>query len=376
MKKIYVLFAVVMAVLASGSGVRAQTTTRNLTWNLTGTQTWPTVTGTTQWFNKANWVISGTSIAPATDVTSGDFLTIPNTPGVVINVTANMSIAFTNFVIEVVGASKIDIQSKVDLAMTAPSAAFSLNNATAGNGLTLEKALGSNNTTLTINTIVKALNTSNAALTLTSTTSSHATGSNRQAATTTGYGGFLLGTLPVVLTGFEANLSTGNKVTISWTTSQEENSDHFTVEKSTDGIHWQTVAVVKAAGNSSLPINYSASDATPSTGANMYRIAMVDLNGKTSYTIIRNVRLNALGHISLFPNPAADVMNISLGNVPGADWSLVIYNHVGQMVGKYKFSKNTTTASLPVNKYSTGNYVVEISDGNTKQTSSILISHK
>lgn len=371
MKKVYVLFAVVIAMITT---VSAQTTTRNLTWKLTGTQSWPIVTGTTQWLDKSNWVISGTSTMPATDVTSGDYLTIDN--GGLINVTADMSIAFTNFVIEVVGASKINIKTKIVMQMTAQSSAFSLKNATAGNGLTLEKGSVGNPTVLKLNAITKALNTSNAALAPASTTSSHAVGSNSQAASSTGYGGFLFGTLPVVLTGFEANLSNGNKVNISWTTAQEENSDHFTVEKSTDGIHWQTVAIVKAAGNSSLPVNYSASDATPSTGANMYRIAMVDLNGKTTYTIIRNVRLNALGHISLFPNPAADVMNISLGNVPAADWSLVIFNHVGQMVGKYKFSKNTTTASLPVNKYPTGNYAVEISDGNTKQTSSILISHK
>ena len=375
MKKIYVLFAVVMAVLASGSGVRAQTTTRNLTWNLTGTQTWPVVTGTTQWTNAANWVISGTPIPPATDVTSGDFLTIPNTAGVVINVTANMNILFTNFVIEVQGASKIDIQSKISMQMTA-SSAFSISNATANNGLTLEKALGANSTSLSIGGFTKALNTDNTALTLTSTTSSHATGSSTPVATTTGYGGFLLGTLPVILTHFDANLSNGKKVVLSWSTEQEVNSDHFTVEKSSDGIHWQTVTTVKAAGNSSSPLNYTAADETPSTGANFYRIAMIDLDGKTSYTIIKNVRLNAFGHISLYPNPATDVMNISLADAPRADWSLVIFNHAGQAVGKYKFNKYTTTAALPVGKYSTGNYVVEISDGSTKQTSSILISHK
>ena len=376
MKKIYVLFAVVMAVLASGSGVRAQTTTRNLTWNLTGTQSWPTVGASNQWYNAANWVISGTPIVPATDVTSGDYLTIPNTSGVVINVTADMTIPFSNFVIEVEGVSKIDIQSKVTMQMTATSSAFSLKNATANNGLTLEKALGANNTTLSLGGVVKALNTGNTALTLTSTTSSHATGSSSLAATSTGYGGFLLGTLPVILTKFEANLSDGKKVVLSWSTEQEENADHFTVEKSTDGIHWQSVATVQAAGNSSIALHYTATDATPSTGANFYRIAMVDLNGKTTYTVIKNVRLNALGHISLYPNPATDVMNISLADAPRADWSLVIFNHAGQAVGKYKFNKNTTTAALPVGKYSTGNYVVEISDGSTKQTSSILISHK
>jgi hypothetical protein len=376
MKKIYVLFAVVMAMVATGSGVCAQTTTRNLTWNLTGTQTWPTVGASNPWTNKANWVISGTSIAPATDVTSGDFLTIPNTSGVVINVTADMGIVFTNFVIEVQGAARIDIQSKVNMQMTAASSAFSLSSATANNGLTLEKANGANTTSLTLNGIAKALNQSNSALALTSTTSSHAVGSNSQAAGSTGYGGFLLGTLPVILTHFEANLSSGKKVVLSWTTEQEANSDHFTVEKSSDGIHWQIVTTVKAAGNSSLPLNYTASDETPSTGANFYRIAMIDLNGKTSYTIIKNVRVNAFGHVSLYPNPATDVMNISLADVPRADWSLVIFNHAGQVVGKYKFNKSTTTATLPVGKYSTGNYVIEISDGSTKQTNSILISHK
>ena len=150
MKKIYVLFAVVMAVLASGSGVRAQTTTRNLTWNLTGTQSWPTVGASNQWYNAANWVISGTPIVPATDVTSGDYLTIPNTSGVVINVTADMTIPFSNFVIEVEGVSKIDIQSKVIMEMSAASSAFSLKNATANNGLTLEKGTTGQPTALKI----------------------------------------------------------------------------------------------------------------------------------------------------------------------------------------------------------------------------------
>jgi len=374
MKQVYLLFAALTVIAGC---LNAQTTTRNLTWNLTGTQTWPTVGASTPWTDKSNWVISGTPIAPATDVTSGDFLTIPNTSGVVINVTANMTIGFTNFVIEVQGAGEIDIQRGVTLAMTAPSTAFSLSNATANNGLTLERGNGAGNTvSLVLNGIVKAMNNANGVVALTSTTSSHALGTNSLAATSPGYGGFLFGTLPVVLTKFEANLTDGKKVVLSWSTEQEENADHFTVEKSTDGIHWQAVATVQAAGNSSIALHYTATDATPSTGANFYRIAMVDLNGKTTYTVIKNVRLNALGLISLYPNPATDQLNVSLASAPRGDWSLVIVNHAGQVMAKYKFNKNTTTTAVPVSRYATGNYTVQISDGSVKQTNAIMISHR
>ncbi len=49
MKKIYLLFAALTVIAGC---LNAQTTTRNLTWKLTGTQTWPTVGGTIMWTNK------------------------------------------------------------------------------------------------------------------------------------------------------------------------------------------------------------------------------------------------------------------------------------------------------------------------------------
>jgi Secretion system C-terminal sorting domain len=379
MKKIYACCLGLVMLIAFNNSAFSQTTTRSLTWNLTGTRTWPTVAAGNTWDNKANWKITGTAgTVPATNVTNGDLLIIPNTAGVVINVTADMVITYSNLVIEVDGNGLINLQSGVDLTLQSGSTAFSLYRVTAGNGLTLEKrSPPSNATQLILNGVVKALNTSvNSTLSLTSTDSRRALGGDPTAASATGFGGFLFGALPVVLGNFSANLSTGNKVVISWTTTQEINTDRFDVEKSIDGISWQSIATQKATGFSAAPVSYSATDEAPFKGSNFYRIIVRDIDGKTSISAIRNVRLSALGKVNVYPNPASNTVNVSLSDVPRSEWTITVINNAGQVVLQKKYSKSTTLVNLPVSTYPNGNYTLEITDGAVKQQNKLMISHQ
>ncbi len=191
-----------------------------------------------------------------------------------------------------------------------------------------------------------------------------------------GAGGFTFGALPVVLVNFQANLSSGKKVAISWTTQQEVNSNNFNVQRSADGLNWTNIATIKAAGFSSVPVNYSFSDAAPAKGANLYRVRINDLDGKIGYTEIKNVRINTLGKFSLFPNPARDFVNISLGDLPTADWTLSLVNNAGQLVLQKKFSKSTTVVNLPLDIYAEGTYTLQINDGATKQSGKLFIAHQ
>src|ERR1700712_4899518 len=77
----------------------------------------------------------------------------------------------------------------------------------------------------------------------------------------------IAGSLPVVLVGFSTNLTSNNKIAISWTTQQEVNTDCFNVEKSNDGIAWECIATVKAIGNSAIPVTYNAEDLFPLKGS-------------------------------------------------------------------------------------------------------------
>ena len=234
MKKIYTFFAVSAACLMLAMGSFAQLgTTRSLTW-AAGNQNWPTSATAVDWKNKNNWVISGTGTTPSVDVTNGDKLIIPSTGSPVISVTASMTITFTNFIIEVRGNGLIDIGRGFDLNLSAATnTAVNLAAVAVNKGLSLQRAQGATNTTLTMNSRIKALNTSNSTnFTLSAITSANALGSDVSVATVTGIGGFLAGALPVVLTNFTANLTTGKQVTITWTTQQEINSDFFDVQKS------------------------------------------------------------------------------------------------------------------------------------------------
>jgi len=92
--------------------------------------------------------------------------------------------------------------------------------------------------------------------------------------------------LPILLTGFTASRQ-GNSAILQWQTAQEENTRAFLVQRSSDGNNFSTIGTVEAAGNSSLPLNYSFVDGSPAPNDNYYRLAEVDLDGYTTYTPVR-----------------------------------------------------------------------------------------
>lgn len=382
MKKCYPALAMIAVMIALAVESGAQTTTRSLTWNVFTTSTWSTGSG---WDNKANWVLTGSGgVVPSTNVTDGDLLIIPNSaPTITIGATngTTFTIAYNNFVIETQGNAKMQIKSGVTFTLSGASTAFSMYNSAANSGLLLEKrSPPSTPTQFVIGTTVKALNTgnSNTPLTNSSTTTSslRALSSSGATASTDGFGGFLLGSLPVSLGNFSANLAGAQKVGLSWTTLEEINTDHFDLQRSTDGGNWKTIATVKAAGNSTTAITYSFSDITPAAGSNFYRLLMVDADGKSTISTVKAIRLSAIGKVSVYPNPASNVVNVSLGQVPRNEWHLTITNNNGQVVLNNRYSANTTVVNLPVNTYANGTYSVQIADGSDVQISKIVVSHR
>jgi len=109
--------------------------------------------------------------------------------------------------------------------------------------------------------------------------------------------------LPINMAEFKAVYSSGVSH-LSWNTSQENNSSHFEIERSTDGVNFTRLGKVNAAGNSSNKISYSFNDIHPVTGINYYRLKMVDKDGKFAYSNIVTVNVNIKGNInSDLPKP-------------------------------------------------------------------------
>ncbi|HVU56326.1 MAG TPA: T9SS type A sorting domain-containing protein [Puia sp.] len=172
--------------------------------------------------------------------------------------------------------------------------------------------------------------------------------------------------LPVSLLTFTAT-GVDSRSLLSWSTAQEQNTDHFDIERSVDGVSFSSIGAVQAAGNSSLVKEYSYIDASPVMGADYYRLKMVDLDGNFTYSKIAVVSFRASGPavIAAYPNPAHDNFSLSFKNMTPGRYRMSMLSVAGQEV----MSKNiqisnpidqTETVHLPV--LAAGSYWIRIID--------------
>jgi len=110
--------------------------------------------------------------------------------------------------------------------------------------------------------------------------------------------------LPVELISFTAVYEKPAAV-LSWETASELNNDHFTVERSASGIHFEDIATIRGAGTSSEAHQYSYIDLAPFPDKTYYRLRQTDTDGTVAHSSIVRVNTeNGSGmKLSLFPNP-------------------------------------------------------------------------
>lgn len=163
--------------------------------------------------------------------------------------------------------------------------------------------------------------------------------------------------LPVSLESFSAERITAG-VLVKWSVSQEINTAHFIVEKSTDGYQFVSLQQINGAGNTNGIQQYSLTDNAVITGNVYYRLKIVDNDGKFSYSAIRYIKNQQQQGIDIYPNPVANLFTIVLP----AEWKnsntlLQIINTGGQVV----FQKNIMTpqADIDVSLLSRGFYLLK-----------------
>lgn len=139
--------------------------------------------------------------------------------------------------------------------------------------------------------------------------------------------------LPVTLLTFTATADNGQTL-LNWSTAQEQNSDHFEIERSTDGIHFTNIGMAAAAHNSNVKEDYSFTDASPAVGANYYRLKMVDLDGQFLYSKIEIVSFQAggLSAVAAYPNPARGSFNLTFKNMAPGTYRMSLVSVAGQEV--------------------------------------------
>jgi len=164
--------------------------------------------------------------------------------------------------------------------------------------------------------------------------------------------------LPVELISFTAEKK-GTGVLLNWKTAQEQNSDHFEIERSTGGNNFITIGKVKAAGNTTALTSYSFTDQHTFNGINLYRLKQVDMDEKFDYSKTIPVDCSVAGSIVISPNPVTDKLFLRL---PANNHftSLRILDVSGKPVFQKAILSSSSSQQFDVSHLPKGWYVLQL----------------
>ncbi|THU38336.1 T9SS type A sorting domain-containing protein [Niastella caeni] len=189
----------------------------------------------------------------------------------------------------------------------------------------------------------------------------------------TGFSGFIVHTnpwvLPVTLQSFAAGIS-GADVSVQWKTSNEWQHDHFEVERSTDGRHFTSVAIIEpltGSGDKSYA-HRDAGAALLNTAKLYYRLKMVSTSGTVEYSniIIVNLTPPSTPITRVGPNPFHHTLEVGLYMQENSRLILQLTDLYGRVVVQETgqapkgFSTYTINQPLPLTP---GVYVLTVNVG-------------
>jgi hypothetical protein len=152
------------------------------------------------------------------------------------------------------------------------------------------------------------------------------------------------------------------KAKLNWITYTEKSNKGFAIERSIDSRNWKQIGFVASAangGNSSEKLTYNFFDNAPVSGANFYRLKQTDIDHKFTYSEVRQVIFGQNNTISIYPNPATDIVNVKI-----ADWSKIAGIKIMDINGKVVLHVTDANKGIHLGSIANGNYILQVEQTN------------
>jgi len=166
--------------------------------------------------------------------------------------------------------------------------------------------------------------------------------------------------LPVTFIAVSAKLI-DKQIQVNWKVSNELQILNYKIERSADGINFNTIGDQISNGNSAL-ISYDYIDATPFNWVNFYRIKSIGIGGEIQYSkIVKIQSANAKEEIVISPNPVGlnrEIL-ISFNGLETGNYDIVLYDLSGRKLFSTTLSYNGVNVeeriklpkAIPAGKY-------------------------
>ncbi len=157
--------------------------------------------------------------------------------------------------------------------------------------------------------------------------------------------------LPVEIKNFAVSHCNANAC-LQWTVGEENNVNHYEVERSVDGISFERVGNVDAMHKSS----YTFTDTNPYAGRNYYRLKVVDIDAKYNYSSIQSLDF-AQGQWNVQIVPTYNESGVYTLQSNMSISSIQVYSTNGSLLRTLK----TTSNILDLSDLSNGLYFIKVS---------------
>lgn len=175
--------------------------------------------------------------------------------------------------------------------------------------------------------------------------------------------------LPVTFMGFIASEDVPGTIRLLWNVAEEANVDHYDVENSTDGIHFNTMGSVKASGKDNYAYLYNADF----KGTMYFRVRNVDIDNRFKYTGIIRIQHGASSNdLRAYPVPATDQVVIEYYKQPQPA-TISIIGSDGQLMKQLQAPANSYQSYINVRAWKSGIYFVKYDDGNGRVRTATIV---
>lgn len=173
--------------------------------------------------------------------------------------------------------------------------------------------------------------------------------------------------LPVEMVNFRASIYHQNQVMVQWGASSWENVAGWDVERSTDGQRFERLGTVHVPQSSGIAENFKFMDRNPNIGANFYRLKVLELDGRDTYSGIEVVKFQAPISLTVYPNPTDGMVNLHFETkqaTPPVD--VLLYDGQGRVVYRKTVDilDDHLEHGIDTEGMSAGIYWLEVSTGN------------
>ena len=183
--------------------------------------------------------------------------------------------------------------------------------------------------------------------------------------------------LDVELISFEAKfIHYKNEVILNWATAYEIDSDYFIVERSLDGLEFESLDKIKSSGKNSKAATYKYVDQdVPNTSIMYYRLNEFSIDGSNTHSDIVSIEIsNPNNAFLIYPNPSTGAININFQGMKDMELKEIeLFDITGKVIQMTSTTANSF--ALELSNLEKGTYLLRINSNNKTYVEKIILTN-